>query len=56
MILEFLTLEFGEYQGYALPDVPTEYLEWLSAQLDLDPLTRIYVVVELERRSAEEPD
>src|SRR5690606_40967625 len=31
------TLEFGKYKGTAWRDVPTEYLQWLAAQVPRVP-------------------
>jgi hypothetical protein len=45
-------LHFGKYKGYALEDVPFDYLAWCDRELrDLDPWLRRAIAAELERRT-----
>ncbi len=50
-------LLFGRHRGTPITEVPTPYLEWLSApERELYPDTRHAVTAELARRRAEAPE
>lgn len=49
----FMTkIKFGKHKGTAWEDLPTDYMEWMLSQADLDADAKFWAARELERRKA----